>query len=607
MATEPQSRPYRPTAPALVGRISDDGCRYIDAVATQLQPAAQPRGLKTYLAYHVAWAEDQGLALIDKVVFAPQHVAASIAAQKELGSPFTAAVRKTAAHLLPRMRTTHRQVLADSGRQPPYSAAEQADLWAIAAGLPERDQTSYRNGLAFALSFGIMGPASASIRPEHVSEQHGYVLLQRPDTGQLLMSGSPSARQLLTAGDGRSNELTEMWGQAGRQRLQAALTRATGRPELSPHRLRTTWVCELLAAGLPIDVVAAVTGLAPWTLAQYFPFLPTPTLAEQRRWLSGNHIARPSASPTLFAGISSPAAPLQGPTVPATHFDVERFAPRDPRVAAAWATGLAGEIGALVDGRHDARHLVSAFSSLLAWACTRDDVPSTIAALLRTSTIERFTAASPARSKATVRSRLRTLAELAGATRSGSGPSAKADEAQPYSHAELAAFASGRQQLSSSDGQLLDAYVGLGLGAGARGPEVLCVRGPDILRVDGGAVVVHLGEDRRPVPVADGHVEEVMTLAACAANGLLCGTTNADPWRQRTRIAQVCGITISATRFRATWVLSHLTRGVPLHLVATAAGAKLAGINALAAELPARPQSELLAWTAGAYVAAHGA
>lgn len=596
---EETARPtYRPTSPNLVGRLSEAGCAYVADVAARVEPVPGLSRIKTQLAYHVAWAEEQGLALTDKVVFAPARVEESVAHAKvamRSPSPFAADVRRVARQLLPRVPASHRYVVSGRGRKPPYTNEEQVALWALAAGLPDRDRASYRNALALGLGFGITGPAASAVETENIAVRHGLVVVRHPLTGRL--AGSPSLRVRATLGDGAgavSGPLTEVYTVAGRQRLKRALARATGAPALDPNRLRATWLASLLEADLPVDVVAAVTGLAPWTLVRYLEFVPVPDAGELAAWLTSTACpcpVDPSPFEGVLAGCDARAEPVEA------QFTARRFVPSDPAAAAAWGAGLGEEVATLVDGEAGARNLVTACSSLLAWACRDPGIPLTLQALLKGSTIDRFTAASTTSTRATVRSRLRRLAELAaGETPEGIATGPGAVPTEHYSDRELAQFERGREHLSEPDRRLLDTYRVLGVGAGLHREEVGVVRGPH-LAVRDDHCFVRVGTAGRDVPITPEYATLAVSLAQHAGEGHLAGRPDRDLWRPRRRIAEACGVEPSVTRFRATWARRHLVAGVPLRVMAAAAG-QLFDVSQQAATLPAPSPAQNLAWLA---------
>lgn len=593
-----KTKTYRPTSPNLVGRLSRAGCAYVADVAARIAPAPGLSRMETHLAYHVAWAEEQGLALTDKVVFAPGRVEESVAHAKvamRSPSPFAADVRRVARLVLPRVPASHRYVVSGRARKPPYTNEEQVALWALAAGLPDRDRASYRNALALGLGFGITGPAASAVQSEHVAVRHGLMVVRHPLTGRL--AGSPSPRVWATLADGVgavSGPLTEVYTAAGRQRLKRALARATGAPALDPNRLRATWVSSLLRADLPVDVVAAVTGLAPWTLGRYLEFAPVPDAAELAAWLTSTVQACPP-DPSSFEGVLVGCDARPEPVE--AQFTARRFMPSDQAAAAVWAGGLGEEVATLVDGVPGARNLVTACSSLLAWACRHPGIPLTLQALLKGSTIDRFTAAATTATCATVRSRLRRLAALAaGETPEGNATSPGAVPAEHYSDDELAQFERGRERLSEADRRLLDTYRVLGVGAGLHREEVGVVRGPH-LAVRDDHCFVRVGTAGREVPIAHEYASLAASLAHQAGEGHLAGPPGRDLWQPRRRIAEACGVDPSVTRFRATWARRYLVAGVPLRVIAAAAG-QLSDVAQQAATLPAPSPAENLAWLA---------
>jgi hypothetical protein len=201
--------------------------------------------------------------------------------------------------------------------------------------------------------------------------------------------------------------------------------------------------------------------------------------------------------------------------------------------------------------------------------------------VLDPETVERFIAVAlkGGRSRATYRAVLRRIGPAL--TRRAPweakpAPVARRQVALPYSAVEMAGLKSdARAQMTSGRVRAARALLALGAGAGLDGRWVARVVRADV-SVDRG-VLVQVGEPAaRVVPVLAGWEDEVIDLAVSAGEEFLIGGRS----KARNRAGQLAASivvahghpTLSASRLRSTWLVTHLTMGTRLPELARAAG-----------------------------------
>ena len=183
-------------------------------------------------------------------------------------------------HGLPGQRATP---FAGARAPAPYSPAGRAELAALAAA--QRDPATRASALALVV-FGI----GAGLRPGELVALRGSDVTRR-GRQVLVQVGGPAARAVpVTAGyAGRAWELARAAGGGHVFRPGPAersyknfvtnfalgLTADPAAPRLSLRRARSTFICGHLAAGTPVDVVLAITGIAEaGSLARYARHVP---------------------------------------------------------------------------------------------------------------------------------------------------------------------------------------------------------------------------------------------------------------------------------------------------------------------------------------------
>ena len=166
---------------------------------------------------------------------------------------------------------------------PPYSAAERAELAAVAGA--QRDPAKRASALALVV-FGI----GAGLRPGELVALRGSDVTRRG--GQVVASVSgPAARAVPVTADyaRRARELARGAGSdfvfcpgpadRGYKNFITSFTRRLATdpaaPRLSAGRCRATFICGHLAAGTPVGVLLAITGIAEaGSLARYARHVP---------------------------------------------------------------------------------------------------------------------------------------------------------------------------------------------------------------------------------------------------------------------------------------------------------------------------------------------
>ncbi|MEO7836166.1 MAG: hypothetical protein ABIS21_00825 [Acidimicrobiales bacterium] len=587
-------------------------------LAAKPQATAETDRLLTHSSSHVIWAQRAGEGLDLARVFSVEVVEASIAAAREAAdggsvSPYAVNLRRVARAAAPKGGHVPSLALPPTLVKAPYSDQERTALLAASKGLAADARGSYLGGLALGFGCGLVGPEASAVDADDLVEAGGqlWVAVAGGPSGFLPVTGR-WADVLRGLGLGsRGGPVTEAYTLAGSQRRKRLEKRAVGVPAYDSARLRSSWICDLLAGGVPVDVIAMGARVAPWTVAHYLVHVSPAAPAELRSWFSTDADARPplGVMPVRVGDAGELVAVGRAIGIGTVEQVLERFCPADAAAAEAWVASIGKEMRDLIrastieGGR--ARNLAAAASVLLAWAARQPGMPLRAEVVLKESTITRFAAAALRHGDVadgsvwSYRSLLRALAE-AGGFRAPAPTRARPAPARPYSDREQQALAGREAQLSSGDRRILDAYVALGLGAGGAGEEVPAITAAEIVDdPDGddpdGRAVQFTG---RLVPVRPDFAGLVAELAASGAGRPLTGIDS--PWttRQRARISQAVGIEVAPARLRATWLVHHLQRGVPLHVLTAAAGARLSQLNSLVAELAPREPADVLAWLA---------
>jgi integrase len=166
---------------------------------------------------------------------------------------------------------------------PPYSPAQRAELAAVAAA--QRDPAKRASALALVV-FGI----GAGLRPSELVALRGSDVTRR---GRQVVAGvsGPAARVVPVTADyaRRAGELARRAGSdfvfcpgpadRGYKNFVTSFTRRLvadpAAPRLSLNRARSAFICHHLAAGTPVGVLLAITGIAEaGSLARYARHVP---------------------------------------------------------------------------------------------------------------------------------------------------------------------------------------------------------------------------------------------------------------------------------------------------------------------------------------------
>lgn len=235
--------------------------------------------------------------------------------------------------------------------------------------------------------------------------------------------------------------------------------------------------------------------------------------------------------------------------------------------------------------------------------------------VFRAEDIERFVATgcdslSP-RSRATYRSALRTVGEAnvgwATACPNRGVPITASSATAPYTPAELASI------VSASQGQSTEyrrhnalALITLARGAGLTTGEIASLVGTDIVRASDGLRVIRVpGPHAREVVARRTWAEQLGELAELAGHRAVFRSSRAtltdkDIARFCERLRWSHAPHLSVNRLRVTWMLELLQSGVPIQVVAGAAGITAPAVARYVVHLAPPPAGQVRQWLAGA-------
>jgi hypothetical protein len=257
-------------------------------------------------------------------------------------------------------------------------------------------------------------------------------------------------------------------------------------------------------------------------------------------------------------------------------------------------------VGALaLDDGPAARRVVRVLACLTVWA-EGEGLPLDAEVVLDPETVERFIAVGIAddRSRATYRAVLRRVGPVL--TRRAPwearpAPVARRQVAVPYTVSEIDGLTEDAlAQPTAGRVRAARALLALGAGAGLDGRWIARVTADDVTS-GGNAVLVRVGEPMpRLVPVLAGWEDEVLQLSGSAGDEFVVGGDSTSRNRASalaTSIVVAYGHpSLSASRLRSTWLVTHLTMGTRLPELARAAG--LQGVTVLSDLLPFVPSIE---------------
>lgn len=190
-----------------------------------------------------------------------------------------------------------------------------------------------------------------------------------------------------------------------------------------------------------------------------------------------------------------------------------------------------------------------------------------------------------------MRSRLRALSAVAG-LRPPPRTSCATRHALPYGAEEIERLVAVLASLGESERRYLGSALALGLGVGASHRELIEVRGVDVVAQD--RLAVRLGG--RTVVAVAAYADELRRLSGVGEPRLIGESARARE-RIRPRVDAAVGFPVSLSRLRATWLVRHVRRGVPLRVLAPAAGTRLLELSSLVAACVPVSDAEVVSWT----------
>ncbi|GAA0966127.1 hypothetical protein [Actinocorallia libanotica] len=185
--------------------------------------------------------------------------------------------------------------LSGSAASRPYSRAEQAALWAWAAGQPTEElRCGLRVLMALGLGCGLDSRDVLPLRARDVRATDGVVVAVRGRRARMVVCRRPWERILAAEAARVEPErylLRPQVANRGGNLVTNFVSRAHPAPDtpaLKTTRLRATWLVALINAGLPLPVIVAAAGLQ--------------TLHGLSRILTHVHNVGPEVAATLLRG-----------------------------------------------------------------------------------------------------------------------------------------------------------------------------------------------------------------------------------------------------------------------------------------------------------------
>jgi len=249
--------------------------------------------------------------------------------------------------------------------------------------------------------------------------------------------------------------------------------------------------------------------------------------------------------------------------------------------AGSWQDALLG--GAVMAPREVPR--ARSVLALLAGFASGQGVPASPAGLLDYDVVEAFCVRGCAGRASSTRGTYRSvLYQFAGQVHGPPGqratPFAGAKAPPPYSGAERAALAAAaRAQRDAAKRSSALAMVVFGVGAGLRPGELAALRGGDVTRRGGRAVVRVAAGGGRAVPVAPAYAGRAAELARRAGDGFVFRPGPADRAYKNFVNVFARGLAwdpdapaLSVSRARSSFVCDHLAAGTPLRALLAITG-----------------------------------
>ena len=239
-----------------------------------------------------------------------------------------------------------------------------------------------------------------------------------------------------------------------------------------------------------------------------------------------------------------------------------------------------------------ARTLLNAVTQMAVWA-DATGLPLDAAVVLRPSTIDRFVVEGCRELSKGTKTNYRTQLRAVGRRvlsadlfppRPVTLP--RTEQERPYEVSEVAATLAWARSLPTTRMQRnLSALLGLGLGAGLVSQEMTQLIGEDVVRDSEGVFIRVGGAKARQVPVVRGWEDVVADLAAESGRRPFFLPDRTEIRRYHiVNFIEGChrpngGPQLSVERLRITWIVNHLTAGIPVQVVARAAGVQPAQLT----------------------------
>lgn len=572
-------------------------------------PATARTGqVASHLRYHLRRCAADGVRLPSRKAWTRRAVDDTYRAALRDGyanaSPLRSMVTEVASKLCPELwppsdgdTIPHRPPLA------PLTAAEiNAHLAATAGMIQPTDVAAHRCAILLGVGGGIVGPAASSVyrlRPVATDLTAAFIEAEQ----RWVIIGEPWSSLLRRAAAERPAglPLTESYTGPGRLRVARAFRAAVGVEEVHPARLRNTWIVNRLAAGVPIDVLAALTGNSVAAVLPYVTYLQDPPWGDVVAALAHDKAIHPQRRLAELGRLPARPAVAFPPPTSAANDDIP---PRDPAAAAIWADGLGAQVTELVADRDHTtrRNLLVAFHQELTWAAARPGVPLDLAHLLRESTItsyasEQIRQGMLPNTVANYKSRLRTLGRLAGAIEEQPKTGRRRDPDPPLNDRAVASLERAIGQLRTKwprAAAVTEAQLRAALAAGANLDDTENLRAAHVVRTTYGADVTLRG---RAIPCAGRHAEQLATLAEASTTAYVTGCVSEITAHHRAHATELIGRSFPQDAARRRWLLDHAKRNVP-PAVLKYATSHLYELIRLEGLLPRRTNAELHSWAA---------
>jgi len=358
---------------------------------------------------------------------------------------------------------------------------------------------------------------------------------------------------------------------------------------------------------LPIDVVAAAAGISVGSALIVDAMLDKRHEPDEvRTWLGAHGLATSTPSTSPFAALPPIEARVGRTSTETVPERLGRYRPVDPVARELWVGPIGQQmtelIASVTNDTFIGFDMASGFCQLAGWAATIPGIPLTAEVLLRESVIQRYTAAMPGTLKdVSARSRrthLRTLSHSLSGPPASPRPPKQVRTCRALDAGELEYLCAPDDKLGPLAGNVLDAAMVIGAGAGLEVPSGFTMTTHDLRMTNG---VFELFHDSRWHPVAHRHHDAARRVATGAEAGDSKRLLTPRQWSSLRRdLTSTCGISIGSVALRHTWALHQLQRNVPASVIRQALGGSGNSLIAVAAlGLAVRDTVEVTAWLAG--------